>query len=64
MTQREIQIELDAMSNMSRKNVCGVSVQRIGEGFRANLPNGTLSGWWRSSVMATILDSWSRPTKS
>jgi hypothetical protein len=62
MTHREIATELETIPNMMRRTVCGISVLRVGNDFRATLPNGTLSGWWRSNVMATILDSWSRPT--
>lgn len=65
MTLREIEAALEAMSKMSRRTICGLTVERgVDIHFRATLPNGTLTSWWRSNAMATILDSWSRPTQS
>ena len=62
-TPREIAAELDAMPNMSRREICGLAVEHVGDGFRATLPNGSLTSWWKSGTMATIIDSWSRPAK-
>jgi hypothetical protein len=62
VTLREIATQLDAMPNMSRRVICGLTVEHVGDGFRATLPNGALTSWWKTGAMATILDSWSRPT--
>lgn len=58
---REIAKQIEAIPNMMRQEINGIPVERVGDNFRASLPNGKLSGWWSSAyTMASIIDSWTR----
>lgn len=54
--------QLEAMHDFQRADINGIPVERVGEAFRAKLPNGTMSGWWKSGTISTVIDSWTRVT--